>query len=384
MNKSFRNKIFPMENFRPALIYDHDGNLSDRWYVFYFFKDPDTGSYIRFKDYISSKFKTKTERYLRGKEMVDQINKRLREGFNPFASSDPKNTNILEAIKYIKDSQISLRKRTRHTYDCLLRRFEEFLTDGRFGFHRLTIEEFNYVHAQKFLDWYRKKHKVENRTYNYAIMHMKGFFNLLIEREWIMVNPFKKVKPLPVEDTEIIAFTEADLKILREELPEYNYDLFIVAGLIYYCFLRPAEIMRLQVYHFHINEGFISVPGNVSKNKRQSIIDIPDNFMDDLKKLDLNYDGDNYVFARHLQRGIKEAAPTRIAGYWREFADKFGIKKNIYALKHTGNGRASEMGMTTRDLQLHNRHSDLGMTQRYLDRFSRKPTTQFVKTFPKL
>lgn len=376
--------MFLMENFKPAVIYDADGNTSVRWFVFYSFKNPDTGKYERFTSYIPSRYKTKMERYTKGKEMITDINKHLREGFNPFSSSDPSKTNILEAIEYIKECQSSLRRRTRHTYDCLLRRFEEFLTDGRFGFHKLTVEEFNYMHAQKFMDWYRKKHKVENRTYNYAIMHMKGFFNILIEREWITVNPFKKVKPLPVEDTEIIAFTEADLKILRENLPEYNYDLYIVAGLIYYCFLRPAEIMRLQVYHFHINEGFISVPGNVSKNKRQSIIDIPDNFMDELQRLDLNYDGNYYVFARHLKRGLKEAAPTRIAGYWREFADQFGIKKNIYALKHTGNGRASEMGMTARDLQLHNRHSDLGMTQRYLDRFSKKPTTQFVKSFPKL
>lgn len=218
----------------------------------------------------------------------------------------------------------------------------------------------------------------------YTVIHMRTFFNLLVEREWILVNPFKKVKTLEVEETEIVAFTEEDLKKLRENLPGYNFDLFIIAGLIYYCFLRPAEIMRLQVYHFHIDEGYISVPANVSKNKRQNTIDIPENFIEDLKQLDLDHPPTHYVFARHLKRGIKEAAPTRIAGYWREFANEFDIDKNIYALKHTGNGRAAENGISVRDLQLHNRHSNLDMTQRYLDRFSKKVSTKVVKNFPKM
>jgi len=293
-------------------------DLSQRWFVFYYFKNPDTGKYERFREMISASFKTRSDRYAKGKELKDAMNKRLREGFNPF------------------------------------------------------------------MDYYRAKHKPKSRTYNYAVIHMRTFFNLLVEREWILVNPFKKVKTLEVEETEIIAFTEDDLKKLRENLPGYNYDLFIIAGLIYYCFLRPAEIMRLQVYHFHIDEGYISVPANVSKNKRQNTIDIPENFIEDLKQLDLDHPPTHYVFARHLKRGIKEAAPTRIAGYWREFANEFDIDKNIYALKHTGNGRAAENGISVRDLQLHNRHSNLDMTQRYLDRFSKKVSTKVVKNFPKM
>jgi len=373
-----------MENFKPAKLFDSDGDLTQRWFVFYYFKNPDTGKYVRFREMLPATLKNRADRYSKGKEMKDLMNKRLREGFNPFSGSDPRQTNILDAIKYIEEVKSGMRKRTQHTYSCLLRRFKEFLTDKKVGLSSLTIEEFNYFHAQKFMDYYKKVHKVENRTYNYAVIHMRTFFNLLIDREWILVNPFKKVQTLEVEETEIVAFTEADLKILRENLPGYNYDLYIIAGLIYYCFLRPAEIMRLQVYHFHINEGFISTPANVSKNKKQNTIDIPDNFIEDLKLLDLNHPPEHFVFARHLKRGIKEAAPTRIAGYWREFANQFGIKKNIYSLKHTGNGRASENGISARDLQLHNRHSNLDMTQRYLDRFSKKPSSKIVTNFPKL
>ena len=384
MSSAKRGKIFPMEDFKPAKLFDADGDLSQRWFVFYYFRNPESGKYERFREMIPTSLKTRSDRYAKGKDLKEAMNKRLLEGFNPFVGMDPSKTNILDAIIYLDEIKSSLRKRTRDTYSCLLRRFKEFLVDKKVGLSSLTVDEFNYIHAQKFMDYYKKEHKVTNRTYNYAVIHMRTFFNLLIEREWLQVNPFKKVKTLPVEETEIVAFTDDELKILRENLPGYNYDLYIVAGLIYYCFLRPAEIMRLQVYHFHVDEGYISVPANVSKNKKQNTIDIPDNFIEELKQLDLNHPPTVYVFARHLKRGEKEAAPTRIAGYWREFANEFGIAKNIYSLKHTGNGRASEMGISARDLQLHNRHSNLDMTQRYLDRFSKKVSTKVVKNFPKM
>jgi integrase/recombinase XerD len=373
-----------MELYKPAKIHDHDGDLTKRWYIYYSFLDPDTGKYQQFQKFISLREKTKTDRYVAAKKLKDAINKRLREGFNPFAGNDPGHTNIIEAFAYIEKINATKRKRTQDTYSCLIRRFKEFLNDKRYHLSTLTIEEFNYVHAQKFMDYYLEERKVENRTYNYALMHMRSFFTVLMEREWVNVNPFKKIKMLPVEETSIVAFSEEDLKKLRENLPTYNYDLYIVAGLIYYCFLRPAELMRLRVQDFHVEQGYLSIPAHVSKNKKQTTIDIPSNFLIDLAQFDLNYPEEYFVFARHLKRGPKEAAPTRIAGYWRTFADEFGIDKNIYALKHTGNGRASEAGITPRDLQLHNRHHSLDMTQKYLDRFSKRTTTTVVTTFPKM
>jgi integrase len=85
-----------------------------------------------------------------------------------------------------------------------------------------------------------------------------------------------------------------------------------------------------------------------------------------------------------MKRNEKMVAPTRIAECWRKFAKEFGIKKNIYALKHTGNGMALENGANIRDLQLQNRHSSLDQTQRYLDRFSRNVSEKFINSFPKL
>jgi integrase len=142
--------------------------------------------------------------------------------------------------------------------------------------------------------------------------------------------------------------------------------------------------MRLKVEHFQLNSRLIVIPGTVSKNKKHEVVQIPNALVPVLKKLDLNYPGDYFVFTRHLVRGTKEAAPTRMAGYWREFADHYGIKKNIYSLKHTGAGMAIENGINLRDLQLQLRHWSLEMTQVYLDKFKRRPSEKLAREFPDL
>ena len=113
-------------------------------------------------------------------------------------------------------------------------------------------------------------------------------------------------------------------------------------------------------------------------------MDIPAQFLDDLKRFDLNYPKEYFLFSTSCKRGPEERTGRMAHEYWTAFCKMHGIKKFLYHLKHTGNGLAVENGITVRDLQLHNRHSDLKMTQRYLDRFSRKATESIVKGFPSI
>jgi hypothetical protein len=65
-------------------LYDSDGNLAARWFVFYSFKDPATGKYHRFTEYISQKYYTRQQRYDRARSIIKEINTKLQQGFNPF------------------------------------------------------------------------------------------------------------------------------------------------------------------------------------------------------------------------------------------------------------------------------------------------------------
>jgi len=372
-----------MENFKQARIFDAGGDLDNRWFVFYYFRDPDTSKFRRFREWIPQTIRSASGRRDHAHGIIKRINTKLKTGFNPFSYKDKKATNILAAMNYVlEQKKRSCRPRTYHTYNYLVNLFFEFL--ARNNYSGMPVEDFNSGHAQEFINFVRKKRKIANRTHNYMVMHMKTFFNLLISQEWIMVNPFHKITRLATEEPEIVSFTKAELKVLQEHLPGDNRDLYFIACMIFYCFLRPAEIMRLRISHIDVAGMRIIVPGSVSKNKKHETILIPKPFQEIVKKFDLNWPGDYYIFTRGLKRGQKPAAPTRIAGYWREWANDHGIEKNIYSLKHTGVGMAIEAGINVRDLQLQLRHSSLEMTQVYLDKFKRRSSDKLINDFPSL
>jgi integrase len=372
-----------MENFKTAKLFDAGGDITQRWFVYYYFKNPDTGKFQRFRAWIPQKIITASGRRNKAHELCTIINKRLRQGFNPFAHMEKKYSSITESMAYVLSiKENTCRKRTKNTYKSMVKIFSVWLKKKHF--EKLPIESFNYYHAQEFMDYTKSVLKNSNRTYNNRITAMKTIFKLLVKREWILANPFGNIERLEKEDAEIISFTIDELMVMQKYLPAWNYDLYVCACLVFYCFIRPQEIVRLKVSHFNIKAHTITIPGLVSKNKKNEVVHIPNALIPILEKLDLKYPGNFFVFAKNQQRGPKEYAPTRIAEAWREFADHFSIDKNIYSLKHTGVGMAIEAGINVRDLQLQLRHHSLEMTQVYLDKFKRRPSEKLATNFPDL
>lgn len=369
-------------NYKPAKLYDADGNLSARWFVFYSFKDPSTGKYQRFIHYISKKNHTRQQRYERARILIKDINRKLHQGFNPFIFENKSVTPICETFDhYLKIKKRQNRKRTYTSYSSYINGFKEWLEKNRYD--KIAVDSFNYNHAKEYMDHINKR-DISNRTYNNTLQAIKTYFNYLISEEYILINPFFKQKKLKLEETEIISFTPEEIKKVSENLPGYDYNLYVIALLIFNCFMRPQEIVRLRVRNIKDAGDFLQIGGEVSKNRKNEVVQLTPALKTAIKKLDLNYPSEYFVFGYKMKRNKREIAPTRIAEAWRAFAGEYGIEKNLYSLKHTGNGLALENGANTRDLQLQNRHSSLEQTQKYLDRFSKTPSDRFIKTIPSL
>lgn len=370
-------------NFKPAKLNDADGDLSKRWFVYFFFRDPDTGKYIRFREWISSRLVTRSARYEKAKELRNSINKRLKLGFNPFVAQDRGQTSLLQSLDYYLDTKSkSLRPRTIISYRSYLNHFKEWLMAGKYKL--ISTEAITYHLAEEYMDFVWEDKKPAPRTWNNTLQALRTCFNFMIKKEFCQVNPFFRLEEVPVEETEIIAFNMKELEIISRELPIYNHNLYVIALLVYNCFLRPQEIVRLQVHHLLEATHHLAIPGKVSKNKKNHVISVPDQVLQEIAKMDLDYPSNYYVFGLHLERNINQNYPTRIAEVWREFAKNHGIEKGIYSFKHTGNGMALDAGANVRDLQLQNRHSSLEETQKYLDRFRKVPSRAFTINFPRL
>ena len=373
-----------MEPFKKAKIFDAGGDLEQRWFVFYYYLNPDTGKYQRFREWIPRTIYTAAGRRDRAHEMIKKINLKLIQGFNPFLAQEKRLTTISSALEFALDiKKNTTRKRTYHTYRYTVKSLLVWLK--KTGRENMPVDNFGKQHAQAFTDYSILELHLYNATVNYRTLHLRVMFKVLMKREYIVFNPFDGIEKLPVEEAEIVTFTKDELIQMDEFLPAWDFNLYAIACLIFYCFIRPQEIVRLQVHHICLSDRSIRIPGSRSKNKKSEMVQIPDALIPVLVRLELDkYPADHFIFSKEFHRGLKEIAPTRIAGAWREFGNQFGISKNIYSLKHTGAGMAVEAGINLRDLQLQLRHSSLEFTQIYLDKFKRRPSDQLNSHFPDL
>lgn len=366
--------------YKLAKLNDGGGSLEKQWFIYYYYEHPETFKFVRFRKWISSRIKTGTGRRRKAAELISYFNNQLKRGWDPFSDQEKRLTNLVEAIEFaLKVKARTLGKRTKHTYNSISGIFMEYLKKQKL--ENISIDEMNNEIAQSFCDHIILKRDYSPRTYNNHVTAMRTIFNFLIKREYLNFNPFNYIDKLREPEPEITAYNKKELEKIVKSLPRYNYNLYVITQLIFYCFIRPAEIVRLQFKDVQWDHDMILLPGSKSKNKKSEVIILPDQFKVNLKDWNLDYPGEYYIFSRDLQPGTKEVAPTRIAEAWRKYADANDIKKNIYDFKHTGNGMAFDQGFNSRDIQLQNRHSSLDETQRYLNKFRRVASDKFREEF---
>lgn len=371
-----------MEFYKLCKLDDANGNIKSRWYVYYSYIHPETKKFQRFKIGISQKLKTKSARYKRFEEIKKQIDSKLLQGWNPFEDEKPELISIENAIiLFLKVAQKTLRKRTIQTYSSFIRRIINWIRKE--NIQNIPVSLFSYHHAQKFMDYLITTKNINNRTYNNYVSTYRIIFNFFEKRELLIKNPFMKINFLKEEEGKIVAFTEAEWEIIFKHLPIDDHQLWLIANFIYYTALRPQEIMRLQFYNIDLQRQKIYSLAEISKNKKQQIIEIPDNFIEILKKENFNFPAHYYLFSKNLEPGPTENYPTRIAERWRKFANKYNIKeRTIYNLKHNAAGRLCDAGFDIRDIQIHLRHHSLEQTQQYLSKFRNTASERLKHNYP--
>ncbi len=366
--------------YKLARLNDANSDLSRQWFVYYYFQHPETGKMKRFRKWISLRLKTKVSRYEKAKFLIKDVNNRLLRGWNPYSENEIRLTNLVSALEFaLKIKEATIKKRGSYTYRSIVRIFLRYLHEKHLDI--ISIEEMSSKIARDYCDYMLIDENISLRTYNNRITGLKTLFNVLLEREYIIFNPFNRIKKQQTPDPEITAYLPDELLKINDSLPSYNYQLYAITQLIFYCFLRPAEIVRLQFRDILWDHDLIVMPGTKTKNKKSQVIIIPTHMKENLKDWSHEFPDDYYIFSRHLNPGTKEIAPTRIAEAWRRYADKHNIKKGIYDFKHTGNGFAFDQGFNARDIQLQNRHSSLDETQKYLNKFRRIASDKFKNDF---
>ncbi|MBL7909521.1 MAG: site-specific integrase [Bacteroidia bacterium] len=372
-----------MADFKPPKIHTHKNSLKVRWYVTYQYRHPDTKEFVRFRAWLSTKHKTVEDRLKAILDLKAFYHEKLIKGWSPFQQEDIKYTSLVEAFEYIiKVKKSTSRPRTLQTYQNVFSNFKKWLNSK--GLQGVNIESFNSKQAMAFFDYLKVSQGVNNRTYNNHLLQLRTFYNELIQREYTNYNPFKKIPRLPILAPEITPITIDELKLLHDHLTVCNPQLWLACQFLFYCFIRPGELVQIKPQHIDLENKTITILPSISKNKMQQVIVIPDHFFEDLKSYLHNVKKDYFIFSTYLLPGSKQIRSDRISEKFKDECKKIGLNHSFYDLKHTGAGMAVINGVNIQDLKNQLRHKDLTTTNIYLNKFSNIASEDLRKKFPNI
>lgn len=279
---------------------------------------------------------------------------------------------VEEAINQIVAMKLrnTTKKDTDRTYSSRAKLFLEFLR--RKKLNNLPLSRLTFQHVQDYLDEVRLR--VSNTTYENYRKQTSGFFHEMVRKEWIEKNPFAKAEKLKRGKKKRRPFSPDEAMLTLRCAFENDWWLFVLMLLHLGGWLRRTECYRLRFRDFHLQEGFIEVSDEVSKNGKEATVTIPAEVLFFLRdeRFAKNPKG-HLIFGSHCL-----PHPTKTAGEstWKtkhremllwlhkagELGDIAGL--SLYSWKDTGVSILARQ-LQPIDLRDHARHASLDQTMTY-------------------
>ncbi len=363
----------PPENYTKPKVYHNDFDVNKTWFVAFRYTDLASGMTRQFQYRGDiNKQKTKRDKIAEANALRDVLYQMLLDGFNPFTGITRKQSNfsgtLIDTVDQLNEMrENTIKRESTRTYKDVAKVFNEWLKSQ--GISKITPTQFSNQLARKYLD-YCLGLGYNSSTHNKHLSMLITLFNLMLDREYVKLNPFKGIKPLRRDIGKNIAFTINERRDLSEAIAAENKPLSLFIQFMFYCFLRRTEILCLRIKDIDIENRSILVAFGSSKSRKQENVTIPSAFIDVLKSYNLNeHDGNFYVFSKLMLPGptIRKKADS-ISDKHRVYLRRLNIsnEKTIYSWKHTG---VIELYNEIKDpyaVMRQLRHHDLQTTMFYL------------------
>ncbi|MEM6349071.1 MAG: tyrosine-type recombinase/integrase [Bacteroidota bacterium] len=341
-----------------------------RSYVEYWVFDFDQDKLVRRRKYISDK--SKTEARKKAKIYMREIDYLLHEGFTlgtATISPDNKPPSILEAFRLAVDIKKRLNgNRNSANHRSYLNILTEYLKNSKK--ERLPITKFSTREINLYFDYLSEVRGNGPRTINNTKIFLRSMLYVLKDRGIIEENPATKVPDLPTTEGRYIIFNEEQIKALVEYMKVKEPRMYLYTRFIYYAFMRPIQICRLQVRDIHIERKTLIIRSTKGKGKRQRPVTINPQLMKVIESMKLEqFPGHYYVFGKGKETCNKPEHRNRFSEAHKRILEACEMDDkdlDMYSWKHTGNCNAYLAGVDIYSLMLLNGHRELKTTQIYL------------------
>lgn len=390
-------------------IYDADGDLSKRWYVYYSYRDPKTDKLKRqppiYKG--ANRFKTKAERLEILMAYKLALKKLLSQGYSPYENykitkaknekleketiedtnlrSSTNEYTVKEALTFALEQKLPyLSRRGKINIKGNLNRFLIWLEEKELD--TINIKELKRREISVFLNTIKKydKHRnltdepVNAKTRNGYRTSLSSLFSQLVSDDIIEYNIITAIKKLKENPKKHKAYSSSQIKIMREYMDKNDPYLRKFTQFIAYAFLRNVEVCRLRVGDVDLVNRRLYVQ---TKTEAQEVVPIIDSLAKVIEQMELHkYKPTDFIFSDNESCGqwnVSEKTKTN------HFYERFAIMKKelvldddqtLYSFKHTAasnlynslasEGKADEQVLT--ELMSFTRHKTKSQLRKYL------------------
>lgn len=323
-------------------IYDANGDLSKRWYVYYSFRNPETDKLERQTHIYAgvNKFKTLRERKNAIKILAQAVENILESGYDPYeveeivSTSEEEKYTIEDAVTFsLELKKNTLKDNSFRDYRVRIKSFEKWLFAN--GFENRTINSVDKKTIVTFLNSVLSTTSAKNRNNTRAILSM--FFQSLEDNDIIPDNFVKKINVLKSNPERNKTYSS------KQEVDIFNYLksndelLLLFIQFISYNHLRPVEVVRLQIKDVNVKDRRIYVR---AKNKAVKVKIIPEILLSTLPDLE-KFHPESYLFTPN---GIGQEWATNetdkrdyFSKRFKKVKDSLGLGKDygLYSFRHT-------------------------------------------------
>lgn len=349
------------------------------YYIEYFVKHPDSGVSTRFRQNINMLHARLSQPDFRAQArvLVANLNARLASGWTPFANDGNalRYTPIREALyTYLDRKNRELREATLVAYKSVIDILLRFLDDTGQG--EITIGNFTRFAAIRFLDYLgedkdlngKKKKPLSNNAWNTYLKKYSAIFGFLVERGYLVDNPFSNIRRKPKEDKRRRVVPMDIRRQILDYLAEHNPNYILVLLLIYSSLIRPKEIEFIRVEDVDIKNSWIHIPADNAKTHKERYAPLTPQICDILTRMCIkSYPPSYYLLGTHYQPSKTKAYHGKYKKDFLEIKRKLRLPEEIqlYSFKDTGISDMFAAGLDALTIMHAADHHDLSVTTRY-------------------
>ena len=318
-------------------IYDANGDITKRWYVYFSYLNPKTNKMERQTPlyYGINRLQDVTERRAAAKQLRDMVEDVLKNGYSPYEEGyeEENVVSIEKALELgLENAQATMKETSFKDHKYRLLNFQKWLYENGFKGRALSVITKRTV--LNFLNSVLQRTSPKNRNNFRASISI--LFTFLEENEYITDNFVSKIPVLKAKPERNKTYTQAQEEELFRYLENHDKQLLLMIKFVSYNFLRPIEVCRLQIKDINFEERQLVVN---AKNQLQKTKIIPELLFKEIEHL--KGTNPNYFLFAPQGVGSWETNESNKRDYWskrfKRVKEVFGMgsEYGIYSFRHT-------------------------------------------------